>query len=211
MISKPIEEYIIDHTSPEPPLLAELNRFTHLHTPYPRMISGHVQGRFLALISKLIRPVRILEIGTFTGYSTICLSEGLITGGKIDTIEAEAVFAGIAGRFFKKAGIENQVELHLGDALEILPSFRETFDLVFIDAAKEQYESYYNLVVDQVRSGGLILADNVLWDGKVAENPGPGDPETRGIIEFNKLVQEDSRVENVILSVRDGISVIRKL
>lgn len=211
MIPIPIEDYIGDHTSPEPALLAELNRFTHLHTPYPRMICGHVQGRFLAMISRLMRPSRILEIGTFTGYSTLCLCEGLEPGGKMITIEAEAVYAGIAERFIKKAGMDKQVELHLGDALKLLPTFHEPFDLVFIDAAKEQYVSYYELVVEKVRRGGIILADNVLWDGKVVESPKPGDPETRGIIEFNKLVQEDSRVENVILSVRDGISVIRKL
>jgi predicted O-methyltransferase YrrM len=211
MIPIPIEDYIGDHTSPEPALLAELNRFTHLHTPYPRMICGHVQGRFLAMISRLMRPSRILEIGTFTGYSTLCLCEGLEPGGKMITIEAEAVYAGIAERFIKKAGMDKQVELHLGDALKLLPTFHEPFDLVFIDAAKEQYVSYYELVVEKVRRGGIILADNVLWDGKVVESPKPGDPETRGIIEFNKLVQEDSRVENVILSVRDGIAVIRKL
>jgi predicted O-methyltransferase YrrM len=210
MIDPRLEEYIESHTTPEPELLYALRRKTFLQTPYPRMLSGPVQGRFLEMISRMIGPVAILEVGTFTGYSAICLAQGLAQGGKLHTIEAEGAFAEIAKEYFHKAGLENQIVLHEGDALKIIPQLNETFDLVFIDAAKEHYLDYYNLVFDKVRKGGYILADNTLWDGRVLEEA-PGDPETRGIVEFNQVIQEDDRVENVLLSVRDGVMMIRKL
>ncbi len=203
MIDAKLEEYIENHTSPEPELLYELRRRTFIHTAFPRMLSGPVQGRFLEMISRMIRPQRILEIGTFTGYSAICLAQGLAENGILRTIEAEGAYVEIAREYFEKAGLTDKINLHEGDALEIIPALDEAFDLVFIDAAKEHYCDYYDLVFDKVRKGGFILADNTLWDGKVVE--------TGGIVAFNKMVQADERVENVMLSVRDGLMLIRKL
>ena len=211
MIDPRLEEYIENHTSPEPELLYEIRRRTFLHTPYPRMLSGQVQGQFLGMISRMVMPGKILEIGTFTGYSAICLAGGLAPGGVLHTIEAEPTYAEIAREYFRKAGLEDRILLHDGDALEIIPQLDETFDLVFIDAAKEHYVDYYNLVFDKIRKGGYILADNALWDGRVLEGEMAGDAETRGIIEFNKMVQEDKRVENVLVSIRDGVMLVRKI
>jgi len=211
MLDPRIEEYIENHTSPEEELLYALRRKTFLHTAYPRMLSGPVQGRFLEMISRMISPARILEVGTFTGYSAICLAQGLAEGGELHTIEAEGAYAEIAREHFKKAGLEDRIILHDGDALEVIPQLHETFDLVFLDAAKEHYLDYYNLVFDKVRKGGYILADNALWDGRVLDGEKAGDPETRGIIRFNAEIQSDVRVENVLLSVRDGVLLIRKL
>lgn len=210
MIDLRLEEYIEKHTSPESELLYELRRKTFLHTPFPRMLSGPVQGRFLEMISRMISPKAILEVGTFTGYSAICLAQGLAEGGKLHTIEAEGAYAEIALEYFAKAGLEAKITLHEGDALKIIPLLNETFDLVFIDAAKEHYIDYYNLIIDKLRKGGFILADNALWDGRVLEGEGAGDKETRGIIAFNEMIQNDDRVENVLLSVRDGVMLIRK-
>ncbi len=211
MIDPKLESYIEDHTTPELELLYELRRKTFLHTPYPRMLSGPVQGRFLEMISRMVHPVRILEVGTFTGYSAICLAKGLAEGGMLHTLEAEGAYAEIAREYFDRAGLSDKIILHEGDALQIIPQLNEVFDLVFIDAAKEHYIDYYNLAFDKVRKGGFILADNTLWDGKVLEGEGKGDPETSGIVAFNRMIQEDKRVENVMLSVRDGVTVIRKI
>lgn len=211
MIDPKLEEYIEQHTTSEEELLYALRRYTYLHTPYPRMLSGQVQGKFLEMISRMVRPERILEVGTFTGYSAICLAKGLAAEGILHTIEADGTYAEIAREYFIKAGMKNQIVLHEGDALKIIPALKETFDLVFIDAAKEHYEDYYNLVFNKVRKGGYILADNTLWDGRVLEGDRAGDPETRGIIRFNVVIQNDVRVENVLLSVRDGVMLIRKL
>jgi predicted O-methyltransferase YrrM len=211
MIDPRLEEYIEQHTTPEEELLYALHRFTHLHTPYPRMLSGHVQGHFLRMISLMLKPARILEIGTFTGYSAICLAGGLIPGGMLHTLEADPSYAEIAREYFAKAGLEDRIVLHEGDALEIIPQLNETFDLVFIDAAKEHYLDYYQLVFDKVRKGGFILADNALWDGRVLEGEKAKDTETAGIIRFNAAIQVDERVENVLLSVRDGVMLIRKV
>ena len=211
MIDPRLEEYIENHTTREPELLYELRRRTFLHTPYPRMLSGQVQGQFLSMISRMIRPDNILEIGTFTGYSAICLAAGLAPGGILHTLEADPAYATIAREYFKKAGLEDRIVLHDGDALEIIPGLTETFGLVFIDAAKEQYVDYYHAVFDKVKPGGLILADNTLWDGRVLEGEKAGDPETRGIIRFNAVIQEDQRVENVLLSLRDGVMLVRKI
>ena len=211
MIDPRLEEYIENNTTPEPELLYELRRRTFLHTPYPRMLSGHVQGKFLGMISRMIRPERILEIGTFTGYSAICLADGLAPGGKIHTIEADISYAEIAREYFRKANMEDCIVLHDGDALDIIPRLNETFDLVFIDAAKEHYSDYYHMVFEKVKPGGFILADNALWDGRVLEGDSAKDPETIGMIRFNDEIQQDVRVENVLVSIRDGIMVIRKL
>jgi caffeoyl-CoA O-methyltransferase len=210
MLDPRIEEYIEKHTSPEEDLLYALRRKTFLHTPYPRMLSGPVQGRFLEMISRMIRPSRILEVGTFTGYSAICLAQGLAPDGILHTLEAEGTYAEIASEYFHKTGLEDKITLHQGDALMLIPLLDEVFDLVFLDAAKENYIDYYNLVFEKVRKGGYIMADNALWDGRVLEEE-PGDPETRGIIRFNEAIQLDPRVENVLLSVRDGVMLIRKL
>jgi caffeoyl-CoA O-methyltransferase len=211
MINPRIEEYIEKHSSPEPELLYELNRKTFLDTPYPRMMSGQVQGQFLRMISHMIRPEQILEIGTFTGYSGICLAGGLAPGGILHTIEAEPAYAEIAKEYFRRAKMEDRVVLHEGDALKIIPQLKQTFDLVFIDAAKEDYTAYYNAVFDKVKPGGFILADNALWDGRVLEGASAKDPDTMGIINFNEEIQKDARVENVLLSLRDGVMLIRKL
>lgn len=211
MIDPRLEEYIENHTTQEPELLYQLRRQTFLHTPYPRMLSGPVQGRFLGMISRMIRPERILEIGTFTGYSAICLAGGLAPGGILHTLEAEPGYAEIAREYFRKAGLEDHIILHDGDALEIIPQLKETFDLVFIDAAKEHYSDYYKAVFDKIKPGGYILADNALWDGRVLEGSSAKDPETKGIIRFNDEIQQDERVENVLVSIRDGIMLIRKL
>jgi caffeoyl-CoA O-methyltransferase len=211
MIDPQLEEYIENHSSPETELMFELRRKTFLHTPFPRMLSGQVQGRFLEMISLMARPSRILEIGTFTGYSAICLAQGLTEDGQLHTLEAEAAYADIARQYFKKAGLLDKIVLHEGDALDIIPKLKETFDLVFIDAAKEHYPDYYELVFDKLRKGGFILADNALWDGRVLEGEDAKDPDTAGIIRFNEMVQNDERVENVLVSIRDGVMLIRKL
>lgn len=211
MIDPRLDEYIENHTTKEPELLYELRRRTFLHTPYPRMLSGPVQGQFLRTISKMLRPERILEIGTFTGYSAICLAGGLAPGGKLHTIEAEPAYAEIAREYFRKAKLEDSIVLHDGDALEIIPQLNETFDLVFIDASKEHYLDYFKAVFSKIKPGGYILADNALWDGRVLEGTSAKDPDTMGIIRFNKEIQEDVRVENVLVSIRDGVMLIRKL
>lgn len=206
-----IETYITDHTSPEDDLLKRLNRETHLKVLNPRMLSGHVQGRFLEMISKMIQPHRILEIGTYTGYSAICLAKGLSGNGILHTIEVNPELEEFAKRYFREAGLEKQIIQHRGDALELIPQINETFDLVFIDAAKESYLDYYHLIFDKVRKGGFILADNALWDGKVVDPNQSQDKETNGIVAFNDFIRNDNRVEKVLLSIRDGIMIIRKL
>ena len=206
-----IEKYIQDHTSPEDEILARLYRETHLKVLNPRMLSGHVQGKFLEMVSRMINPSRILEIGTYTGYSAICLARGLDKNGILHTIEINAELREFAKRYFHKAGIEKQIIQHTGDAVDIIPRIDELFDLVFIDAAKENYLHYYQLIFDKVRKGGFILADNALWDGKVVDPPENQGKETRGIATFNDYIQKDDRVENVLLSVRDGIMLVRKI
>jgi predicted O-methyltransferase YrrM len=206
-----LEKYINDNTTDEDPVLAELNRRTHLDTVYPQMLAGKMQGRLLEMISLMARPENILEIGTFTGYSAICLARGLKDNGCLYTIEINDEMTGYATEFFKKAGLSDKITQLQGDAREIIPRLDKTFDLVYIDAEKDDYIQYYNLVIDKVRPGGLILADNVLWDEKVLEDPSKTDPTTRAIIEFNDLVCNDKRVVNLILPIRDGLMLIRKV
>jgi caffeoyl-CoA O-methyltransferase len=203
------EKYAGLHTSPEPSILQELYRETHLKTMYPRMLSGHMQGRFLEMISLMLQPVRILEIGTFTGYSTICLAQGLAPEGLIHTIDSNEESVAIGKKYFEKAGLKEKIITHIGNAVETIPLVNERFDLVFIDADKENYLNYYHLVFDKVKSDGIILADNAFWDGKVL-NPIPSDHETKGIIAFNQFVQNDQRVDNILLTLRDGLLLIRK-
>lgn len=205
-----IEQYLVDHSSREDPVLAELSRYTHLNVVHPRMLSGHVLGSFLTLFSKLTAPSRILEIGTYTGYSAICLARGLKQGGMLTTIEVNDELKDIAQIFFKKAGVDDRIKLINGNALEILPSLEGRYDLVFIDARKEDYPAYFDLVIDLVIPGGYILADNVLWGGKVLDEHDI-DSATVVIREFNRKVTEDQRVENLMLPIRDGIMVIKRL
>lgn len=208
---KEIDKYILNHIDPEDEILKELDRETNLNVLGARMISGHLQGQVLTMLSKMIQPECILEIGTFTGYSAICLAKGLREGGKLITIEIDDELENIAKRYFEKAGLQHRIVLRIGSAIEIIPTLNDTFDLVFIDAHKTEYTAYYKAVFDKVKTGGIIIADNTLWNGKVFENPVDDDYQTRGIIEFNKLIKNDNRVEKVILPIRDGITIIRRL
>jgi predicted O-methyltransferase YrrM len=208
LLSGRIEEYIDQHTSEETEVLAALNRRTHTDVLLPQMLSGKVQGQFLKFISQMLQPERILEIGTYTGYATICLAAGLKTDGRLWTIDINEELENIARTYIKESGHGEQVIQIIGDAKEEISKLGETFDLVFIDADKQNYSLYYDLVFDKVRNGGFILADNILWSGKIAEEK--KDKDTQKLDEFNKKVQQDSRVENVIVSMRDGIMIIRK-
>lgn len=205
-----IDEYVDAHTEPENAVLAELNRQTHLKILQPRMLSGHFQGRLLSMISHLISPNRILEIGTYTGYSAICMAEGLAENGKLITIDINYELEEIVKTYVNKAGFNNQIELKIGDAMEIVPGLEDEFDLVFIDADKSNYLNYYNLVLPKVRKNGLIIADNVLWSGKVVDGQNNNDIDTQTLIAFNKFVHQDDRVQNVLLPVRDGLMIVRK-
>lgn len=205
-----LDKYILEHIDEEDPVLNELDRVTHLTVLGARMISGHLQGQVLSMISKMIQPKNILELGTFTGYSAICLARGLKTGGKLTTIEVNDELEPIARRFFKKAGVLEQIDQRVGSALEIIPTLTDNFDLVFIDADKREYLAYYNLLIDRLQSGTCILADNTLWNGKVLDEPKPDDGQTIGILAFNEAIKKDHRVEKVILPLRDGMTLIRK-
>jgi caffeoyl-CoA O-methyltransferase len=233
MTDKNIYDYCEKHTTPESLVQAELNRETHLTQMNPRMLAGHLQGVFLRMISRMIRPQRILEIGTFTGYSAINLAYGMETpprtpphsgrrttsrlsllkvrGGILHTIEVNPEMEGIILKYIKQAGLEDQIVVHFGEALKIIPTLDESWDLVYIDADKDNYLNYYKMLIDKLRPGSFILADNALWDGKVLLEKSKMDIETRGIAEFNDFVNRDDRVENMILPIRDGIMIIRKL
>lgn len=209
-IDKKIEDYALSRTQDEPEILKKLNRETQAKIMFPRMLSGHLQGRFLSLISHMIHPKRILEIGTYTGYSCICLAEGLHKNGIIHTIEINEELESMAGRYFKEAGISEKVRAHFGNALDIIPKIKEEFDLVFIDADKENYPKYFDLVFPKIKPGGFLIADNVLWSGKVLAPAKDQDADTRALVEFSKKIQEDERVENLLLPVRDGLMMARK-
>jgi len=209
LINEKIQRYAELHTSVESDVLIKINRDTHLSVQMPRMLSGHLQGRVLAMISKMVRPKCILEIGTYTGYSAICLAEGLQANGKLITIDINEELETRVRGYFDEADLTDVIDYQIGNALEILPKLEGAFDLVFIDADKINYGAYYDLVIDKMVSGGFILADNVLWSGKVLdEKP---DKDTRAIIEFNRKVSEDPRVESVLLPIRDGIMLVRKV
>jgi caffeoyl-CoA O-methyltransferase len=206
--SPEISVYAEQHSKGESQLLYELNRETHLKTEQPQMLSGHLQGRIQSIISHMIKPRRILEIGTFTGYSALCFAEGLADDGLLFTIDVNEEFKAIAERYFNRSEYATKICSVTGNALDLIPTLNETFDLVFIDADKENYSAYYDLVFDKVRKGGYILADNVLWSGKVID--GSKDTETQAIKAFNNKVQKDERAENVLFPVRDGVMMIRK-
>ena len=210
-LSSEIENYSLSHTSEENDLLKDLNRQTHVQVLQPRMLSGHLQGRILSMFSHMIRPSRVLEIGTYTGYSALCIAEGISENGKIITIDSNKELEPFTRTYFSKSKFNNQIEFIVGNALNVIPQLEETWDLVFIDADKENYLNYYELVLKNVRKGGFIIADNVLWSGKVTQEISPNDNETSGIVEFNKKVNKDSRVENVLVPVRDGLMVLRKV
>lgn len=204
-----LEKYTEDHTSPESDLLTRINRETHLEVLMPRMLSGHLQGRVLSAFSHMIRPTCILEIGTYTGYSAICLAEGLETDGKLYTIDINEELEDRVREYMAEAGLTGRVEFLIGDAREIVAGLDIQPDLVFIDADKRSYQQYYDMVIDKVKKGGFILVDNVLWSGKVAGDH--QDKDTENMRAFNRMVQEDPRVENVLFPVRDGLMVIRKI
>lgn len=206
--SPEVKTYCERHTSPEAQILNELNRETHVNILNPRMLTGHVMGSFLRMVSEMIKPRRILEIGTYTGYSAICLASGLSDDGLLYTIEINRELEDVINRYIEKSGLVKKIIPHFGDACDIIPLLNEKFDLVFIDADKEQYPEYYQIVIEKVQPGGFILVDNALWDGKVLN---PEDSETKTIAEFNQFIQNDDRVDNVLLSVRDGVMMIRKL
>ena len=204
-----LSEYIESHTTPADEVLQALYRETNLHVMNPRMASGQVQGRFLQFICQMLKPKNVLEIGTFTGYSAICMARGIDDNAKITTIEANEEYEDIIRKYFAKAGVEDKINLLLGDAKSVIPTLIDQFDLVFIDADKISYPLYYDLVIDKVSNGGFILADNVIWEGKVL-NANTKERDTQAIIRFNQMVTDDSRVENVLLPVRDGLMMIRK-
>lgn len=205
-----LDQYILSHISEEDALLKELNRQTHVKILRPRMLSGHMQGQFLYLLCKMLNPKRILEIGTYTGYSAICMARGLAEGGCLDTIEINDELKPFTEGFIARAGLGDVIKLHIGSALEIVPQLPDVYDLAFVDGDKREYPAYYDLVLGKLRSGGFMLADNVLWDGKVVQPLAPNDDYTKGILDFNRMVAEDRRVEKVILPIRDGITIIRK-
>ena len=209
-INKDIFEYSEKYSQQEPEILQELNRETHLKILNPRMLSGFFQGRLLSIISKLIKPKKVLEIGTYTGYSAICIAEGMNKNGIIHTIDKNEELNTIQKKYFKKSGLENNIIQYNGCGLDIIPKIEEKFDLIFIDADKENYINYFNLVIDKLNNNGVILADNVLWSGKVI-NSEDHDLTTNVLREFNRMVNNDKRVETILLPIRDGISIIRKI
>jgi caffeoyl-CoA O-methyltransferase len=201
-MNRKLEQYLLDHTSAEDPVLQDLFRQTNMAT-------GHLQGKFLEFISHMIRPEYILEIGTFTGYSAICLAKGLKPGGKLITIELNDELSSFSHSYFCRAGVESKITQITGNALDIIPGLDLMFDLIFIDGDKREYSEYFTLIIDKVKPGGFIIADNVLWGGKVLEKD-KNDPQTRGVIEFNEMITNQKNIENIMLPVRDGLMLIRK-
>lgn len=210
-ITQEIEEYCEAHSTPEPELLYRLNRETNLKVMNPRMLSGHIQGMFLTSLVRMMQPKAVLEIGTYTGYATLCMTEGLPDDGIVDTIEIDVELEDIIRKYFSQYSKREKINLYIGDAVEVIPTLDKTYDLVFMDADKEEYIRYYELVLPKVRKGGYILADNVLWSGKVLQEVKSGDKDTPAIRQFNDYVLQDERVRNFLLPLRDGIMVIEKL
>ena len=210
-ISEELEEYIEKHSQAEPPLLAKLNKETYQKVLLPRMLSGHFQGRVLSMLSKLIRPKNILEIGTYTGYATLCLCEGMQKDGQLHTIDIKEELVDFQRKYFDQSGWGTQIMQHLGEGTAVIPTLDLKFDLVFIDADKENYLNYYELIVPKMNPGGIILSDNVLWSGKVLEPLQPNDLSTKILLEYNDLLRNDPRVETVLLPIRDGLTVSRVL
>lgn len=210
-LSEALENYIKAHSENEPPVLQQLTRETHLKVVQPRMITGHFQGRVLSMLSKLIQPKYILEIGTYTGYSAICLAEGLQQNGQLHTIDINEELTDLQRKYFDQTTFGQQIVQHIGDALAIVPTLEMTFDLVFIDAEKVSYDAYFEAVIKKTKRGGIILSDNVLWTGKVIEPLDPKDKATKVLLDYNSKLKDDPRVETVLLPIRDGLTVCRVL
>jgi len=210
-ISEELEAYVEHHSQSEPELLVKLFKETHQKILQPRMLSGHFQGRVLSILSKIIRPKNILEIGTYTGYAALCLAEGMQKEGTLDTIDIKEELVSIQQKYFDLSPWKDQITAHLGNALDIIPTLNKKYDLVLIDADKENYIHYFNLVVPIMNPGGIILSDNVLWSGKVLEELNPKDTSTKVLLEYNQMVNNDPRVETVLLPIRDGLTVSRVL
>ncbi|WP_422006910.1 O-methyltransferase [Roseivirga pacifica] len=208
-IPEDIQQYVEDHSDVESPLLSKINRETHARVMMPRMLSGHLQGRVLSMLTHMIQPKVILEVGTYTGYSALCMAEGLAEDGKLITLDINEELHDQVQGYFDESDYSGQIDYRIGNAMELIPEINEPFDLVFIDADKRNYLNYYNLVIDQVRSGGFIIADNVLWSGKVVQTE-KITKDTQVILDFNRFVQEDDRVENVLFPIRDGLMIVRK-
>ena len=204
-----IDEYVVKHSQNEPKLLQELNKETWQKILNPRMLSGAYQGRLIAMISKLVNPTNILEIGTYTGYSALCLAEGMKPNGTLYTIDKNEELESFSNKYFQKSIYKKNIKQLIGNAIEIIPTIQDSFDLVFIDADKSNYINYFNLIIDKMNSGGIILSDNVLWSGKVVEKLNPKDVDTKVLIEYNKLLNNDERIETVLLPIRDGLTVSR--
>ena len=209
-ISKELDDYVCEHTQKEPQWLYELNRETHMNVLRPRMLSGHFQGRVLSMFAKMIQPKDILEIGTYTGYSALCMAEGLAEGGHIVTIDKNEELEDLVNTYIEKSPYNGKIKCLIGDAMQIVPDLKREFDLVFIDADKCNYINYYNMVLDKVRTGGYIIFDNVLWSGKVLEPIEEKDIDTKVLVDLNKMIHQDDRVEEVILPIRDGLLIARK-
>ena len=209
-IPEELDNYVVNHSEDEPELLRELTRETYQKILQPRMLSGHYQGRLLSMISKLIHPKNILEIGTYTGYSALCLAEGMQSDGALHTIDINEELLDFQRSYFDKSPYGKQIFQHLGNALEIIPSLNKTFDLIFIDADKDNYPAYFNVIIDKLNPGGIILSDNVLWSGKVIEPIKEDDFSTKALLEYNTLLKEDKRIETIILPIRDGLTISRK-
>ncbi|WP_422355949.1 O-methyltransferase [Roseivirga pacifica] len=208
-IPEDIQQYVEDHSDVESPLLSKINRETHARVMMPRMLSGHLQGRVLSMLTHMIQPKVILEVGTYTGYSALCMAEGLAKDGKLITLDINEELHDQVQGYFDESDYSAQIDYRIGNAMELIPEINEPFDLVFIDADKKNYLNYYNLVIDQVRSGGFIIADNVLWSGKVVQTE-KITKDTQVILDFNRFVQEDDRVGNVLFPIRDGLMIVRK-
>ena len=204
-----IDDYSVNHSQIEPLILQELTKETWQKIINPRMLSGAFQGRVLSMISKLVQPKNSLEIGTYTGYSAICIAEGLSDDGSIDTIDKNEELVDLQNKYFEKSGYRSKISQHVGSALEIIPTLNKKFDLVFIDADKSNYSNYFHLIIDKMNKGGVILSDNVLWSGKVVEKLDPKDQDTKALLEYNTLLNTDSRVETVLLPIRDGLTISR--
>jgi caffeoyl-CoA O-methyltransferase len=211
-IDEDLQRYAEEHTSPESELLHKVNRQTHLSVMKPRMLSGHMQGRLLSMFSHMIKPKQVLEVGTYTGYSALCLAEGLQQGGTLHTIDINEELEDRVRGYFEEAGLSQSIKYYIGNALDVIPTIDATFDLVFIDADKINNAAYYDMVIDRMAPGGYIIADNVLWSGKVLEKYRKKlDEDTAALLAFNKKVHDDPRVENILLPIRDGLMVARKL
>ena len=204
-----IDDYVVEHSQQEPQILQELSKETWQKVLNPRMLSGAYQGRILSMLSKLIQPKVILEIGTYTGYSALCFAEGLTSEGKIITIDKNEELETLQNKYFEKSGFRNQIEQKVGKALEIIPTINEQIDLVFMDADKSNYINYFHLIIDKMKPGGIILSDNVLWSGKIVKELNPKDVDTKILLEYNKLLNTDSRLETVLLPIRDGLTISR--